>query len=423
MKKSPILVDFSLLRLNPHFRCIFIARLISVFAFGILMVAVPVQIHQLTGSPLQVGMAMALDGIGMFAGLMCGGVLADRMDRRRLILLGRSSCGLGFLALAANGFLEQPSLAALYAVSAWDGFFSGIGITSLMASIPAIVGRENLPAAGALSMLTMRLGAVLSPLLGGAVIAAIGVNWNYLLAGLGTLLTLVPLTRLPSLLPQGGEPAHPLRALREGFGFLLQDKVVGAVVAVGTLQALLASVRVLYPSLAEDGYGGGAFAVGLMYGAVPLGAMLGAFTSGWVAGLRRPGAAMLAAMLASALALASLGCAPRLAAALAALALVGYFGSIVSLLQFTLVQGRTPDHLLGRVNSLWSAQDVMGDSLGAFGLGALARLLAPMAAAAALGLGAAAAGLGMLAGFSQLRRLRNGAGSASPATQAAPQQS
>ncbi|XLM19338.1 MFS transporter, partial [Chromobacterium piscinae] len=100
MKKSPILVDFSLLRLNPHFRCIFIARLISVFAFGILMVAVPVQIHQLTGSPLQVGMAMALDGIGMFAGLMCGGVLADRMDRRRLILLGRSSCGLGFLALA-----------------------------------------------------------------------------------------------------------------------------------------------------------------------------------------------------------------------------------------------------------------------------------------------------------------------------------
>ncbi|XLM19339.1 enterobactin transporter EntS, partial [Chromobacterium piscinae] len=69
-----------------------------------------------------------------------------------------------------------------------------------------------------------------------------------------------------------------------------QDKVVGAVVAVGTLQALLGSVRVLYPSLAEDGYGGGAFAVGLMYGAVPLGAMLGAFTSGWVAGFSRPGA-------------------------------------------------------------------------------------------------------------------------------------
>ncbi|MEN3810132.1 enterobactin transporter EntS [Chromobacterium piscinae] len=278
MKKSPIFVDFSLLRLNPHFRSIFIARMISVFAFGILMVAVPVQIHQLTGSTLQVGAAMALDGIGMFAGLMCGGVLADRMDRRRLILLGRTSCGLGFLALALNGFMTNPSVTALYVVSTWDGFFSGIGITSLMASIPVIVGRENLPAAGALSMLTVRFGAVLSPLLGGLIITAAGVNWNYLLAGIGTLATLIPLTRLPSLKPQNAEPSHPLRSLMEGFEFLWQNKVVGAVVAVGTLQTLLSAVRVLYPSLAEDGYGGGAFEVGLMYSAVPLGAMLGAFT-------------------------------------------------------------------------------------------------------------------------------------------------
>ncbi|RBH37747.1 enterobactin transporter EntS, partial [Pseudomonas sp. MWU13-2860] len=159
----------------------------------------------------------------------------------------------------------------------------------LMASIPVLVGRENLPAAGALSMLTMRIGGVLSPLLGGLIIAAVGVNWNYLLAGVGTLATLIPLTRLPSLKPQGGEPAHPLRSLLEGFQFLWQNKVVGAVVAVGTLQTLLSAVRVLYPSLAEDGYGGGAFEVGLIYSAVPLGAMLGAFTSGWFGGLSRPG--------------------------------------------------------------------------------------------------------------------------------------
>ncbi|OWY40110.1 MFS transporter [Xenophilus sp. AP218F] len=410
MKKSPILVDFSLLRRNRHFRSIFIARMISVFAFGILMVAVPVQIHQLTGSSLQVGAAMALDGVGMFAGLMCGGVLADRMDRRRLILLGRSLCGLGFLALAANGFMAEPSLLALYLVSAWDGFFSGIGITSLMASIPVIVGRENLPAAGALSMLTVRFGAVLSPLLGGAVIAGAGVNWNYLLAGVGTLATLIPLTRLPSLKPQGGQASHPLQALAEGFRFLWSNKVVGAVVAVGTLQTLLAAVRVLYPALAEEGYGGGAFEVGLMYSAAPLGAMLGAFTSGWVGQLRRPGAVMLACVASSALMIAALGLSGQLWLGLAALAALGYFGSIAALLQFTLVQGQTPDHLLGRVNSLWNAQDVVGDSLGALGLGALARALAPLAAATAFGLAAATAALAMCLGFASLRRLGDKAG-------------
>ncbi|MBL8507741.1 MAG: enterobactin transporter EntS, partial [Chitinimonas sp.] len=216
MSRPSIFLDFSLLKQNAHFRAVFVARMMSVLALGILMVAVPVQIHQLTGSTLQVGLAMALDGIGMFVGLMCGGVLADRYDRRSLILLARGLCGIGFLALAANSFVAAPSLTALYLVSLWDGFFGAMGITALMAATPALVGRENLPAAGALSMLIVRFGAVLAPAIGGVLIVSAGVSWNYLLAGVGTLCTLLPLTRLPALLPQGGEPEHPLQALREG---------------------------------------------------------------------------------------------------------------------------------------------------------------------------------------------------------------
>ena len=405
MSRPSIFLDFSLLKQNAHFRAVFVARMMSVLALGILMVAVPVQIHQLTGSSLQVGLAMALDGIGMFVGLMCGGVLADRYDRRRLILLARGLCGIGFLALAANSFIAAPSLTALYLVSLWDGFFGAMGITALMAATPALVGRENLPAAGALSMLIVRFGAVLAPAIGGVLIVSAGVSWNYLLAGVGTLCTLLPLTRLPTLLPQGGEPEHPLQALREGVQFLWQNKVVGAVVAVGTLQALLSAVRVLFPALAEDGYGGGAFEVGLMYGAVPLGAMLGAFTSGWVGGLRRPGRVMLGAVLGSSLAVSALGLVGHILLALMALAIIGYLGSIASLLQFTLVQSHTPDHLLGRINSLWNAQDVVGDAAGAVGVGALARVVAPLGAAATLG--GIAAGLVVLMGlgFGALRRL------------------
>lgn len=405
MSKPSFFVDFSLLRRNPLFRAVFVARLMSVFALGILLVAVPVQIHQLTGSTLQVGMAMALDGAGTFIGLLIGGVLADRHDRRRLILLARGLCGLGFLLLAANSFLSAPSVLALYIVSAWDGFFGGIGITALMASIPGIVGRENLPAAGALTMLITRLGAVLAPLVGGLIIAHGDVGWNYLIAGIGTLGTLVPLMRLPKLQPSGGEPDHPLQALREGFAFLFQNKVVGAVVAVGTLQTLLSAVRVLFPSLAEEGYGGGAFEVGLMYSAVPLGAMLAAFTSGWVGNLKRPGAVMLACVVASSLAVAMLGAAAHIGLALVALAALGYLGCIAALLQFTLVQSHTPDRLLGRVNSLWNAQDVTGEAFGALAMGVFARAVAPLVAVASFGLAAASAGMLMALGFSSLRKL------------------
>lgn len=401
-----IWVDFRLLRNNPHFRAIFIARLVSVLGLGMLTVAVPVQIHVLTGSTLQVGIATALDGLGMFIGLLAGGVLADRYDRRLLILLARGLCGLGFLLLALNSFIAQPSLVALYVVAFWDGFFGALGMTALMAAIPGLVGRDNLAAAGALSMLIVRLGAVLAPTIGGLVIVSLGVSWNYLLAGLGTLCTLVPLLRLPRLLPlvDTGDQ-QPWQALLEGVRFLLQHPIVGAVVALGTVQALLSAIRVLFPALAEQGYAAAALAVGLMFSAVPLGAMLGALTSGWVGTVRYPGQVLWLCVISAALLVASLGWVSWLPLALVVLATLGYLSSIASLLQFTLVQSHTPDAMLGRINSLWSAQDVVGDSLGALGLGAVARALGPLLGVTGFGLAAAALAGILGSWFVSLRQL------------------
>jgi ENTS family enterobactin (siderophore) exporter len=379
--------------------------MISVFSLGILTIAVPVQIHQLTGSVLQVSFAVALDGVGMFGGLLVGGVLADRFDRRSLILMARGLCGLGFLALALNGFLAAPSLTALYLMSFWDGFFGAVGITALMASTPALVGRENLAAAGALSMLTVRFGAVMAPMVGGLVIASGGVVWNYLIAGLGTLATLIPLVRLPSLRPEPAEPQHPLKAMLGGFSYLLENRIVGAVIAIGTLQAMLSAIRVLFPSLA-DAAGASGFEIGLLYSAVPLGAMIGAFTSGWVGCFVRPGLLAMASLCACALLIAMLGLSGVIAPMLIILVLFGYFGSITSLLQFILVQSNTPDAMIGRISGLWSAQDVIGDSGGALIMGGLARVLAPFAGLFWFGVGSLAAGAAMLAGFGRLRGLR-----------------
>ncbi|HSX61723.1 MAG TPA: enterobactin transporter EntS [Tahibacter sp.] len=419
MRSPSLFVDVGLLRQNAHFRAVFVARLMSVFALGLLTVAVPVQIHALTGSALQVGFALALDGAGMFIGLLCGGVCADRYDRRRLILSARALCGIGFLALALNSFVAAPSLVALYIVSFWDGFFGAMGITALMAAIPGLVGREHLPAAGALSMMTTRFGAVLAPLVGSVVIAAAGVRWNYLLAGIGTLATLLPLRRLPSLQPAGSAAENPLHALAEGLRFLLRNRIAGAVVALGTVQALLSAVRVLFAALSTGSYGDIAIGVGLLFSAVPLGALIGAVTSGWVGGLRRPGLVLIACVVAAALLIAALGFVTHIAPALVALVLLGYVGSIASLLQFVLVQRHTPDELLGRVNSLWSAQDVVGDSAGALGIGVLARAFAPAFAVGAFGLAAAALAAALGIASRQLRALDTGTPDHAPLQQGA----
>ncbi|OKP03466.1 enterobactin transporter EntS [Xenorhabdus eapokensis] len=378
MATSSIFLDFSLLKNNAHFRAIFIARMLSVFALGMLTVGVPVQMQFLTGSTLQVGIVVALDGAGMFIGLILGGILADRYDRRKLILFARGTCGIGFVALSFNAFLDSPSLYMLYFLSIWDGFFGALGMTALMAAIPNLVGRENLAAAGALSMITVRIGAIISPALAGIIIVAGGPGWNFAVAAIGTLATLLPLMRLPEMRPQPGKQEHPINALISGVKFVCQHKIVGSVILVGMMISIAGAVRILFPALSQEVYHQGPSATGLMYSAVPLGAMLGAFTSGWIGRSNRPGVLLIICALCSFITLSMLGVVTNIVLALLVLVCYGYLNAFASLLQFTLVQSHTPDHLLGRVNSFVTAQDVTGDSLGALGLGFMGRLLSPV---------------------------------------------
>ncbi|KAA8666490.1 enterobactin transporter EntS, partial [Pantoea dispersa] len=238
MNKPSHFIDLSLLKTHAAFRAVFIARFISIVALGMLAVAVPVQIQQMTHSPLLVGLAVTLSAAGMFTGLLTGGVLADRYERKTLILFARTTCGLGFVALAINAALPAPSLLAVYLLGLWDGFFGAIGVTALLAATPALVGRENIMQAGAITMLTVRFGSILSPAIAGVVIAHGGVLWNYGLTAFGTLLTVLTLLQLPALPPPPQPREHPLRALATGVQFLFASPLVGMVALTGALVTL-----------------------------------------------------------------------------------------------------------------------------------------------------------------------------------------
>lgn len=415
MNKPSILLDFGLLKTNAAFRAVFCARFISILALGLMAIAIPVQIQALTGSTLLVGLAVTLAGCGMFAGLLMGGVLADRHERRRLILFARSTCGIGFVGLCVNAALPAPSLSAIYLLAVWDGFFGAVGVTALLAATPALVGRENIVQAGAISMLTVRFGSILSPAIGGAVIASAGVAWNYGLAAIGTLLTLLPLLRLPQL-PAPPQPReHPLRALIGGFTFLLQNKVIGMVALVGALLTMASAVRVLYPAISgiwnvSTGH------LGLMYAAVPLGAAIGAFTSGRMAQVARPGWVMLLTAIAAFAAIGLFGLMPWYGMALLCLVVFGYLSALNSLLQYGLIQNLTPDAYLGRINGLWTAQNVVGDALGALLLGAMGVFMLPEMTSTSFGFSAVLLAMVLAFAMRGLRQVNNGG--LQPATEA-----
>ncbi|MGK7245139.1 enterobactin transporter EntS [Buttiauxella agrestis] len=402
MNRNSLLLNLSLLKTHPAFRAVFLARFISIVSLGLLGVAVPVQIQTLTGSSLQVGLAVTLTGSAMFIGLMMGGVLADRHERRRLILLARSTCGVGFIGLTINAALPEPSLAAIYLLGVWDGFFGALGVTALLAATPALVGRENLMQASAITMLTVRLGSVISPMIGGLLLASGGVVWNYALASVGTFITLLPLLSLPKLAPPPQARENPLLSLWNGLRFLVGHPVIGGIALVGALLTMASAVRVLYPALAGH-WNMSAAQIGLMYAAVPLGAAIGALTSGRIAHHVRPGMIMLGTGIVSFISIGVFSLMPVWGLGLACLALFGYLSAISSLLQYTLIQTLTPDGMLGRINGLWTAQNVTGDAIGAAILGGMTVALTPVAAASYGGLALTLCGVVLAIVLVQLR--------------------
>ena len=146
--------------------------------------------------------------------------------------------------------------------------------------------------------------------------------------------------------------------------------------------------------------------IGLLYAAIPLGAAFGALTSGQLAQTARPGVLMLATTVGSFVAIALFSLMPVWALGALCLALFGWLSAISSLLQYTLIQTQTPENMLGRINGLWTAQNVTGDAIGAALLGGLGAILTPAASASASGWALVIVGVVLVGLLRELRRFQ-----------------
>ena len=244
-------IDLDPIRTSREFRYLFTARGVSLLGLGFLIVAVPVQVYQLTGSTAQVAAVTAVLGITTFAATFVGGVLADRFDRRNVIAIARGTAAVAFALLAVNAYLPEPQMWAIYLISVVDGAAGGISATALMAVTPSLVPRDKLAAAGALMALTADLGSMVGPALGGVVIAAGGVGLAYALAAFTTVITTFCITRLPPLPPATVSVESPLRSIAAGFTYAFRNRVIGQVLVVGFAAMLLTGWAVLLPAFAD----------------------------------------------------------------------------------------------------------------------------------------------------------------------------
>ncbi|CAM01972.1 probable multidrug resistance transporter, MFS superfamily [Saccharopolyspora erythraea NRRL 2338] len=364
------------------------------------MVAVNLQVYQLSGSSLQVGLVGFVFGVSLLAGLLAGGVLADRVDRRKVVLGTRAAVVVVFAGLAVNAAVPHPQLWFVYVAAVFAGAINGLGSPALLAVAPALVGPRHLAAAGALTALATQFGAMAGPALAGVIAAGPGLAVCFAVDAGCFLVSVLLLSFLPALPPVGeAGDRHPLRSIAEGVRFVGSNRIVMGLLLVDAWAMVFAMPYALFPELGATHFGGGPSTVGLLYTAPAVGAFAGALSSGWVGRTPRAGAVLIGAVVLWGAAIACVGLAPSLWLALAALAVAGFADTISEVVRRALLHNYTPDHLQGRVSGLWLAQGTTAPSVGNLTTGLFARLVSAPAAPLVGGLvcvvGVVAIALGM----------------------------
>ncbi|MET8554683.1 MFS transporter [Streptomyces sp. NPDC004959] len=359
---SRVLPDPTPWRTLPDFRRLWVQGVITSLGSFMAVVALPLQIKELTGSPFAVGAMGLVELVPLVVCGLYGGALADVADRRRIILL--TEAGLGFLAavLLVNALLPHPLLWPLYVVAAGVSGLSGLQRPALDALIARIVPHEQVPAAAALNSLRWQLGAIAGPSLAGLVAASAGTATAYALTTTGFAVSVVLCRRLSPAPARGTEGRPSLRGIAEGAAYAWSRPVLLGTYAVDLAAMVFAVPDALFPFLAEDL--GAPWALGLMYAAISVGSLLLGLTSGWVARVRRHGLLVVGGAAAWGLAIAAAGWSTNVWLLLFFLVLAGAGDMVSGLGRSTIWNQTIPDGLRGRLAGIEVLSFSTGPQLG-----------------------------------------------------------
>lgn len=388
-----VFVDATPLREHREFRLLFIGHGITMVGRQMTIVGAPIQVYALTGSTLAVGLLGLVQFPALLVGSFLGGALADSMDRRRLLLGAQLILGLTTAGLALNATLANPSVLAIYVLTAFNALFSGVDQPTRSATVPRLVPANRLSSAISLNVLLSQLGNAAGPAIGGVVIAQIGYAPAFALDTLSFVIAAGVLLLMKPLPPTDGGTRADFRSVREGMSFLRKrSELQGAfVIDIGAM--VFGMPRALFPEMGLTIFGRSQAVVGLLYAAPGVGAMLAALTSGWVPKIRRAGVATIILVVAWGLSITAFGFTSSLWLALLMLAIGGGADALSAVFRTTILQLTTPDRLRGRLSAVQIAVVTGGPRLGDFEAGVVAAASSARVAAWTGGLGAAASAL------------------------------
>jgi MFS family permease len=366
-----MLLDVSPLRRHRDYRLLFAGQLVSALGSFLTYVAVPVQIYALTHSSAIVGLLGTVQLVPLAITALWGGAFADAIDRRRLLLVCEVLLLCGSLALAANASLRAPSVVAVFVVGGVMSAITGFHTPALESLTPRLVTTEELPAVAALASLRGTSAMIVGPSVAGLVIATFGLPAAYAIDAATFAVSLVALAAIRAMPPREGTPAAGLSTILEGLRYAASRPELIGTYAVDFIAVGCAAPMAVFPALAAQWKNPGA--AGYLYSAMSVGAFVMTLLSGWTSRVHRRGAAVVLAAGAWGVALAGLGLARSLPAAIACLALAGAADMVSGLFRMTIWNETIPPDIRGRMAGIEQLGYMSGPLLGSARAGFMAQ--------------------------------------------------
>lgn len=369
-----MLIDISPLKV-PNFRRLFLGQLISAFGSQMTAVIIPFQVYFLTKSVLWTGLISGVEFVFLFISSLIGGVLADRFDKRHVLLLAEAILCFIPLGLSLNALFSSPSLTVIFLLAGFASFMNGLHRPALEALTPRLVSPEDLAKVSALSPMRHILTTILSPLIGGVLIVSIGPAATYFLDALSFLISFLFLWKIRytgNIDTSSSQITFKkfIGELVEGKRFLQSRKDILGSYVNDFIAMVFCNPVALFPALAT------AFdkveALGLLYALPSTGAFFMTLFSRWTLNIKRCGLCVVVAASSWALSMLWVGTAPTFGCILAGLFFAGYFDMMSGVFRMTIWNETIPEAIRGRMAGFEMLSYMSGPLLGNMLLGFVA---------------------------------------------------
>lgn len=346
---------------RPAYRRLWSSTIVTAVGSQLTAVAVPKQIYDITGSSAWVGAASLAGLLPLVVFALWGGAVADSMDRRKLLLITNSGIAVTSVLFWLQAVTGLESVTALMVLLAVQQAFWGLNAPARNASIARLVPAGELPAASALGSTVMQTGQVVGPLLAGVLIPVIGLAELYLIDALALCVTVWAVLRLPALPPVASGTTTTkrragVREIAEGFRYIALHKVLLLSFLADVIAMVFGMPRALFPQLASQTYVsyGEGLALGLLFAAIPIGAVAGGLFSGTFSRASRHGWMVIGAVVVWGAAITGFGLSGSLWLAVMFLALAGVADMVSMVFRGAILLSAAGDEMRGRMQGVFT---------------------------------------------------------------------